>query len=192
MDLTVMAGLPLFFICLGLFSRYYTYFLFFPMTVLLFALLCVKGDSRPSVRKALAVLLWLSAIIPGSYLWRLGVQGIPAFVHDSRSRIEQFVHSVTKPGDVAWVDVNLWYATKPVVKRTFSSLWAMQAKTGMDRDAISVVITVYGAQNLECLPGKWKATGEFLEIPDFHKFYRVWEKQPPYHYEVFRRVPESS
>ena len=188
-DAAVIAGLPLFFAGVGIFPYYYAPFLFLPMTVLLFTLLARQGASGVARSWVLTALLWASACVPASYLWRLTAQGIPSALDDVNGRMERALRRVTRPDDVAWVDITLWYETKPLVKRVLSAHWGAQAKTAKERDAVSVLITVKGKEDIACLPGTWAATGETVDFPDYHRFYRVFAKRGDYHFAVYRRVP---
>lgn len=183
----MILGLPLFFLAIGVFPYYYAPYLFLPMSVVLFTLLAREAGTSPARRRVWTALLCLSTILPGSYLWRLAVQGIPSVLNNTNARVVQELRSVTRPDDVAWVDIQLWYAVKPLVKQTLSAHWAAQAKTAKERDKVTVTITRYAEANTVCLPGVWKATGETVEIPDRHRFYRFWGAT--YRFAVYRRVP---
>jgi len=189
MSLGCIIGIPACFAGLGVFQPAYGCYLLLPISVYLFALLSRNPTGNTLRTKIILFLLLLSAVLPGAFLWRFAIQGIPSALNDSHKRMDAFVKKTTHPDDVAYVDSRLWYATKPQIKETTSSYWDALARTSKDREKISVVIIFPSSSHmLNDLPGEWRPTGEFLELPDFHRFYRIFDKSPPYRFVVFRRV----
>jgi len=196
LNLGFIAGLPLLLITLGVFPHYYGCYWLLPMTVILFALLSAGVMGTALRTTIMAVLLWVSVPMPGAYLWRTLVQGLPAALSDRHERLTLFLKNAVHSNDMAWVDCRIWFATKPLVKGLFSTNWLKQATFGKDRDEMTVVIAASDtsggfAAYLECLPGKWQSTGEYLEVPNYYRFYRILNTPPPIHYEVFRRIDRS-
>jgi len=181
-------GIPAFLAGIGVFQAYYGCFLLLPLSVCLFTLLSRNARENVLRTRIMVCLLLLSAVMPGSYLWRLAVQGVPSLLSGNNQRIVAFVKNSIHPDDVAFVDRRLWYAAKPLAKETLALFWETHARTSKDRDKVSVVVTLSDSQLLELLPGKWQPTGEFLEVPDFHRFYRISQKEPPQRFTVYRRV----
>jgi len=182
-----IVGIPACFASVGIFQAAYGCLLLLPLSVCLFALLS-RNAPGSALQKTIVFLLLLSAVLPGAYLWRFVIQGVPSVLNNPHQRMAEFVKNATHPDDVAYVDSKLWYETKPQIKETMSLFWDTHARTSKDRDKVSVVIILPESHLLEILPGEWRATGEFLEVPNFHRFYRIFQKAPPYRFIVYRRV----
>ncbi|MCX6967313.1 MAG: hypothetical protein NTZ46_05940 [Verrucomicrobia bacterium] len=192
MTLGCIFAIPACFAGIGVFPIYYGSFLLLPLSVCLFALFSRQQQAieNASRKRMLVFLLVISAAMPGAYFWRVAVQGVPALLHNNQERMAAFVQKTTHLDDVAYVDRRLWYATKPQVEKTLSLFWQTHAKTSKDRDKVSVVIALANSHFVDVLPGEWRATGEALEVPDFHRFYRLFQKTPAQRFEVYRRVDQ--
>lgn len=185
--------LPALFLATGVFPKYYGFYLLLPITLTLFGLISagVIRDGRGA--RLLSFFFWLSVAMPGAYFWASVVQAWPTLCSGRQARMDAFAKNVVRSTDVAWVDRRLWYATKPIVKKTFSTLWRLQSSVSKSRDEISVIIALSKGDDgkntiAEDLPGEWKPTGEHLLVPDFSRYYRSNKTTEPLLFEVYRRT----
>jgi hypothetical protein len=193
LGISSITALPVCFISLGVFPRYYSFYIMLPVVLLIFGQLPILDSRNSRLGKILILLLFFGILLPGSYIWSAMVQGWPSMLRTDHNKSLNFIKDSIHGDDVAWVDHRLWYDTKPIAKKTFSGLWRLQAQSAKSRDEVTVVITPSdSAQNLEpsldFLPGKWEQTGASLQVPDFHRFIKINRGDQMITFVVFRRI----